>query len=173
MRAAVIRPTAPASYLKVVMAGLLISGPAGAGKSEAARAARDAMSGPAVILDFQTIYAALLGLERGPDGRFPPRLDSDSFAIPLTEYVRTAAVTGALGRDISVIQTNSDGDPARRRALLDRLGPGAAERIVDPGEPEVTRRLSRARPGGGRGLSSQCKKAVGRWFGRLSGGSRR
>ena len=175
MRAAVIRPTAPASYLKVVMAGILISGPAGAGKSEAARAARAEMSGPAVILDFQAIYAALLGIERGPDGRFPARLASDEFALATTEYVRKAAITGARAREIGVILTNSDGDPGRRAALLADLGPGAAESVIDPGEDEVMRRLSRpgvAKGSDGRRVSKQCRKAVGRWYGR-TGGRRR
>ena len=60
----------------------------------------------------------------------------------LTEYVRRAIITGAVQRDIAVIATNSDGDPVRRRFLLDQLGAGAVERIIDPGQDIVSARLS-------------------------------
>ena len=53
------------------MANTLISGPAGAGKSARARELREGTTGPAVIADFQSIYAALSGDVRGPDGTFP------------------------------------------------------------------------------------------------------
>ena len=51
-------------------------------------------------------------------------------------------ITGAVARQIDVIATNSDGDPARREFLLGQLGPGATEQIVDPGEGIVGARLS-------------------------------
>ena len=144
------------------MPGQLISGPAGGGKSAAARAALLAV-GAGVVIDFQAIYAALLLLERDEDtGRYPERLERHSYLLPLAEYTRRAMLTGALQNQLFPILTNSDGDPGRRRELLDLMGDGATETILDPGRAEVERRLSR----GGR-LSSQCGQAVDRWYLRL------
>ncbi len=141
------------------MAGLLISGPAGAGKSQRARQALATTPGPAVVIEFQELYAALLGIDRLPSGRYPERLDSEAYALPLTEYVRRAAITSARERDITPIVTNSDGLQARRTALLGFMGPGSREVVVDPGEDEVIRRLSvRGK------LSEQCRTAKDRWY---------
>ena len=96
------------------MPSQLISGPAGAGKSQEAKRLRDAAAGPTVVADFQSIVVALLQQERGPDGTYPLRPD---WVLPLAEYVRRAIVTGSRARDIDVILTNSDGDPERRRFL--------------------------------------------------------
>ena len=151
------------------MPGTLISGPAGAGKSERARQVLGETLGPAVLVEFQEIYAMLLGIERLPSGRYPERLDRHAYALPLTEYVRRTAITAARERDIHAIVTNSDGTPERRTALLGFLGPGSAEIVVDPGEEVVTRRLS-GRDGK---LSEQCREAKNRWYGnRPYGGGR-
>ena len=139
---------------------LLISGPAGGGKSQLARGLLREATEPTVAADFQSIVVALLLLERGTDGKYPVRPD---FVLPIAEYTRRAIVSGATAREISIIATNSDGDPGRRRALLERLGPGATERIVDPGQAVVEARLSDARGE----LSSDCSRAVGRWYGRV------
>ena len=144
------------------MAGLLLSGPAGGGKSQAAAAALIANVGPAVVIDFQTIYAGLLGIERLPSGRFPERLAADSYALPMAEYTRRAAITGAVEQEIDPIVTNSDGSPARRSALLGFMGAGAVETVIDPGLAVVTERLSVNGL-----LSVQCGEAINRWFGRL------
>ena len=110
------------------MANLLISGPAGAGKTEEARRVLEASTEPMVSADFQTILAALTLLERGPDGRFPPRRESQaSWLLPLTEYIRMAVIGAAQERGVEVVSTNSDGSPERRALLLSRLGPGATE----------------------------------------------
>ena len=53
-----------------------------------------------------------------------------------------AVITGARTREIGIIATNSDGDPARRALLLSELGAGATERIIDPGEDVVRARLA-------------------------------
>ena len=111
--------------------------------------------------DFQSIVVALLLLERGTDGKYPVRPD---FVLPIAEYTRRAVITGATAREISIVLTNSDGDPGRRRSLLERLGPGATERIVDPGQAVVEARLSDAETGE---LSNECGRAVNRWYGRV------
>ena len=143
------------------MPSVLLSGPAGAGKSQEAKRLRDEMPGPAVVIDFQSIYAALTQDRRGPDGKYPLR---DDDLLPLTEYVRQAAITGARNAEVGIVATNSDGDPTRRTKLLERLGPGSVERVLDPGKSMVLARLSD--PGTGV-VSPQCEQAVERWYSRL------
>ena len=142
------------------MAGILLSGPAGAAKSALARRLLAESTELAAIADFQLVYRALTDVERGRDGRYPLR---DERLLPLTEYVRRAIITGAVNRDIAVIATNSDGDPERRAFLLGQLGAGAVERIVDPGRNIVEARLSDPETGM---LSSECDSAIGRWYSR-------
>ena len=147
------------------MPGVLLSGPAGAGKSQAARELLASLHVPGVIVDFQSLYAALLQLERNPDGRYPERLASDVHVLAIAEYLRRSAITAARRAELFAIVTNSDGAPTRRAALLSEMGPGAVEQVIDPGEDVVTQRLS-GRTGK---LSTQCKQAVGRWYGRIGG----
>ena len=146
------------------MAGTLISGPAGAGKTQEARRLLQTATAPLVAADFQSLYAAILLLERLPDGRYPERNPAHAaYALPLAEYVRQAAITGAMERDIDVVVTNSDGSPERRAFLLSRLGPNATERVIDPGRDVVERRLTV----GVSGLSAGCTDAINRWYTRL------
>ena len=145
------------------MANLLISGPAGAGKTAAARRVLGASTEPMVAADFQTLLAALTLVERQPDGRFPPRRESQaSWLLPLTEYLRMTIIGAAQDRGVSVVSTNSDGSPERRALLLSRLGPGATETIIDPGIQVVSERLSVDGT-----LSDQCRSAIMRWHGRI------
>lgn len=142
------------------MASILLSGPAGAAKSALARQLLAEHPELAVIADFQLVYRALTDVERGRDGRYPLR---DERLLPITEYIRRAILTGAVAREIDIIATNSDGDPGRREFLLGQLGPGATERIVDPGREIVAARLSDPVSGE---LSSECGAALERWYGR-------
>ena len=144
------------------MAGYLISGPAGAGKSAAAAALAAELAQP-VQVHFQELYAALLGIQRDPlTGRYPERNPADAYIMPTVEYTRRAIITSAVERDLDVIASNSDGSPVRRAQLLGYLGQGAVERIVDPGRDVVAARL--ADPVSGV-LSLQCEGALSRWFG--------
>ena len=104
------------------MPGLLISGPAGAGKSQAARLEMERSIVPSLVVDFQAIYASLLLLERDESGRYPQREGRHSHLLSLAEYVRRAAITAAANRELFPIVTNSDGDALRRRTLLNLLG---------------------------------------------------
>ena len=123
----------------------------------------EASTEPMVAADFQTLLAALTLLERQADGRYPPRRDEQaSWLLPLTEYLRMAIIGAAQEREIDVVTTNSDGSPERRALLLSRLGPGATERIIDPGIEVVTERLSVQGT-----LSDQCREAIQRYYGRL------
>ena len=144
------------------MAGVLISGPAGSGKSQHARQVLAERPGPAVVLDFQAIYAALLLLDRDPDGRYPERDPADAHLLPTAEYLRRAGITAARNRDLEIVATNSDGDPARRAELLGLIGGGATETVLDPGIDVVRSRLAVD----GR-VSAQCEEAIQRWYGRL------
>ena len=146
------------------MPDVLISGPAGANKSAVAREALAAATGLSIAADFQAIYSALLLLERGPDGRYPARVEA---LLPLTEYVRRAVISGARSRGIGIIATNSDGDPARRALLLSELGAGATERVIDPGEDVVRARLADPVTGN---LSPDCGQAINRWYRRRTRG---
>ena len=114
-----------------------------------------------VAADFQSILVALTLLERLPNGRYPQRLESQSsWLLPLTEAVRQTVITFALQAEIDVVATNSIGDAGRRATLLSRLGPGATERILDPGFDVVTERLSN--PDGT--IDQQCISARDRWY---------
>ena len=78
-------------------------------------------------LTSKAIYAALLLLERLPNGRYPNRNPAvSSYMIPLTEAIRRTVIAFAGERGIDVVATNSDGSPERRALLLSRLGPGAS-----------------------------------------------
>ena len=141
------------------MPSILISGPAGAGKSALARRERARLRklGPVVVADFQAIHAAITLAERGEDGLFPIR-DEDLLAI--TESTRQRLILQARDRGITVIATNSDGNPRRRRYLLELLGPDAVEKVIDPGRDVVSKRLARLDGT----LSEECEKALSRWY---------
>ena len=141
------------------MPGLLLSGPAGAGKSQEAARQRALAAGPAVIVDFQSLYVALTGDVRAADGSYPPR---DPRLLPVVEYLRRAALTATREREIAVIATNSDGDAARRAFLLGELGDDAIEQVIDPGEAVVRGRLTNPVTGV---LADDCLDAIGRWYG--------
>ena len=106
--------------------------------------------------------AALLLIERQPDGRYPERLTRQEYVLPLVEYIRQAAVTGAALMEIDAIVTNSDGSALRRDSLLRRLAFGASERVIDPGIDVVRERLAVNGE-----LSDQCAEAINRWYGRM------
>ena len=143
------------------MPNTLVSGPAGAGKSAVAKTLVALAEEPTVLVDFQAIHVALTGAERRSDGTYPLR---DERLLPITEYVRRAVIGAAVERDIGVVATNSDGDPERRAFLLGQLGPGAEERIVDPGRVAVEARLSDPVTFE---LSDDCTEAINRWYVRL------
>ena len=145
------------------MANILISGPAGAGKSQRARELKQERGGLVVIADFQSLYVAISGDQRGPDGLYPLR---DDRLLPTVEYLRRATISAAVAREIDVIGTNSDGSPDRRAFLLGELGEDAEEIIIDPGEEVVQARLKSRKTGR---LSRSCKSATDRWFRRLGG----
>ena len=134
------------------------------GKSAIARQELENSNIPSVVVDFQSIYAALLLLERATNGRYPEREGRHTYLLSLAEYTRRAAISGAVQRELYPIVTNSDGSPIRRAQLLTVMGPSAEERLIDPGREVVEGRLSVNGQ-----LSSQCCQAINRWYGRLNG----
>lgn len=144
------------------MPGILLSGPAGSGKSQAAREILSESTEPTVAADFQSIVAALLLQERGPDGKFPVR---PSWVVPIAERIRQVVISAANERGLRLVITNSDGDATRRQLLLDRLGSGPdAEQVIDPGRAVVEARLAEVTGE----LSDPCASAINRWYGRLA-----
>ena len=144
------------------MANILLSGPAGASKSAVARQIIEDDPGLVLQADFTALNVAISGAVRDPStGRYPER---DGRLNPTTEYLRRTLVRSAVERGIRVVATNSDGDPTRRAFLLEQLGEGAEERIIDPGRDVVRARLSDEITGE---LGSSCENAIERWYSRL------
>ena len=141
---------------------VLLTGPAGSGKSAAARELL--RTGKAdVAADFQSVLVGLLLLERGQDGRYPARDRAAERLIPLAQAIRSTIIAEARTRGLTVVTTNSNGSPAQRQRLIAELG-GASERIIDPGRQVVEQRL--ADPVTGQ-LSTQCGQAIGRYYDNL------
>ena len=141
---------------------LLISGPAGSNKSALARAETNG-DPQIVIADFQSIIVSLTGVQRDETGRYPDRAPYAAL-LPLAEYIRQVTIRQAVDRDLGCIVTNSDGSQERRSMLLERLGTGAIERVVDPGRQVVEARLADALTGE---LSVECSSAINRWYSRV------
>ena len=142
---------------------VIISGPAGAGKTERAReliADLQAEGLQPIAADFQSLYAALGLVSRGEDGRYPERAENASYILGMVEYLRSTIARRALADDMPVVATISERpEGARYQSLLALLGGAARQETIDPGPEEIIRRLSRNGE-----LSSQCFNAVNRWF---------
>ena len=81
-------------------------------------------------------------------------------ALRLAEYLRRVGITASVARGIRVITSNSDSDLDRRQFLLRELGPGAVERVIDPGYEISVSNLQ----GPNGATSDQCRLAVERWY---------
>ena len=139
----------------------LIEGPAGSGKSQivAEMLAADELD---IVADLTAIWAALRGIERGPDGRYPIRTDDDpAIASGLAAYVRTVVVRRGLEKDLDVAVTTGTPDTAVRWSeIAEESGAAFSVLTVDPGEAVVRDRLAVDGV-----LSDECAGAIGRWYG--------
>ena len=139
------------------MALTIVRGPAGGGKSGYIE--RERRPGE-VLADFTAVYVALAGVTRGPDGKYPMRLDSDPL-IPITAAIKAYIVRQAAARALRGYVTTSDSS-AGELARLRELGASDAEAItLDPGRAVVEARLSDPETGE---LSEQCRLALARWY---------
>jgi len=124
------------------MAGLLVSGPAGGGKSQEVAAFMDSADAPVVLVDFQRIYAAISGDERDPKtGRYPSRTAA---LLPIAEYLRRVAITDAVRQELPLVVTNASGDPVRRASLIAQMATGempAEFEAVQIAEQSATREM--------------------------------
>ena len=146
------------------MASILLSGPAGSGKSQRARELLANATTPTIAADFTALFNALRLVERLPSGTFPVRTVVENVYLPVAESMRLEVIRQARRRGFDIVGTNSDGSPPRRRRLLEAMGPDAREVIVDPGREIVTARLSDTVTGS---LAPECQAAIGRWYERL------
>ena len=61
---------------------ILLSGPAGSGKSARARELLSQATKPTIVADFTSLFNAVRLIERQPDGTFPVRTDRDNVYPP-------------------------------------------------------------------------------------------
>ena len=137
----------------------LVQGPAGGAKSQlvAGLIAADDVD---IVSDVTRLWVALSGATRGPDGRYPVRLDGDP-ALHTARYVQAVAVRRALEDGARVaVTTSRAGEVARWQGVADDAGAAFAVRTVDPGEDVVRARLAEADGE----LSPECNKAIKRWY---------
>ena len=139
----------------------LIEGPAGSGKSQIV-AAMLAAGEVDVQADLTAIWAALRGIERGPDGRYPVRTaDDPAIRSGLAAYVRAVVVNQGLRQGLRVAVTTGSPDTAVRWAgVAEESSSSFAVLTVDPGEAVVRDRLTVDGV-----LSDECSEAVNRWYG--------
>ena len=130
-----------------------VVGPAGAGKSQYIAAS---IRAGWVVIDYTALYAALSGVQRGPDGKYPERVTGAPL-LPFVAGMKTMALRMAVERELSGFVTSSS--LADVEALETITGETA--KVIDPGEDVVRARL--ADPVSGE-LSPECSAALRRWY---------
>ena len=113
------------------------------------------------MVDVTSIWAALSGARRGPDGRYPPRSEDDP-ALGAALYLQAVAARFALEQGARVgVTTSRRGQVDRWAEVARAAGVDFNVRTVDPGRDVVTARLSDPETGI---LSGECDQAIGRWY---------
>ena len=139
----------------------LIEGPAGGGKSELARELI-ASGEVEVLADVTALWAAIAGVERGPDGRYPIRLDDDP-ALGVALYTQgVVARRGLEAGAATAVTTSRPGQAEKWSEVAEEAETEFSVCTVDPGEDVLTARL--ADPVS-RQLSGACEVAIARWYG--------
>ena len=137
----------------------LLEGPAGAGKSQVAI---ELLQSGAIDLmaDLTAIYVALKGIERGADGKYPIRENSDP-VLQVANYVRSVVVRNALDSDLNVaVSTGTPNMAVKWSEVAAERGASFSVQTIDPGIETVRERLAVDGV-----LSDQCESAIGRWYG--------
>ena len=145
------------------MPSILLSGPAGSGKSQEAL---KLLGQNKILADFSATFVSIRGVRRDPaTGRYPVRRGPDGQFLPLTEQLRRDTIRRARAHGFDLVVTNANGSESFRRRLLALMGPGAKEVVVDPGREVVEERLKVKSTGI---IDPECSRAVGRWYDRLN-----
>ena len=142
------------------MAIEIVAGPAGSGKSQLVAAELDKERD--VLIDFTRLWAAISGIDRLPDGRFPVRRRDDprtGLVVSAKALLLEEALRRELEKSGTVFLTTSSRDELAN--LERRLPERTRARIIDPGEDAARARL--AQPGNG-GLEPECEEALRRWY---------
>ena len=146
----------------------IIAGPAGSGKSQLVAVELDKERD--VLIDFTRLWAAISGIDRLPDGRFPVRRRGDprtGLVVSAKALLLEEALRRELDRSGTIYLPTSSRDEL---AQLKQRFPDAQARVIDPGESVARSRL--ARPGGG-GVGVECEGALRRWYNPRSNFGRR
>ncbi len=138
----------------------LIEGPAGSAKSSIV-AERIQAGESDVVADLTQIWAAIRAVERGSNGKYPVRLDTDpAITTGLAAYIRRVVVRQALRSNLNVVVTSGSRHEADIYArIAEELGAVFERVTIDPGEDVVRERLSVDGK-----LSKQCENAIKRWY---------
>ena len=115
-----------------------------------------------VVADITPLWAAVRGIEREPDGKYPIRQDSDpAIRSGLATYLRAVVVRQSLALGLRVAITSGSPRTAVKWQQVAREGDSLfSMKTIDPGEKIVRQRLAVDGV-----LSPQCSEAVRRWYG--------
>ena len=114
-----------------------------------------------VAADVTALWAAMGGHERGPDGKYPVRLETDP-ALHTARYLQTVTAGFALREGYNVAVTTSQRDQVEKwGAVANRYNAPLSVRTVDPGREIIEARLSDPQTGE---LDPECVSAVSRWY---------
>ena len=139
----------------------LLQGPAGSGKSQAAR---DLLAnGEATILaDVTALWAALTGAVRDPEtGLYPERADADPGLAAARQVQERAVRVGLRDGESVVVTTSRRGQESRWAGVAIDSGALFSARTIDPGFDVVSARLADPVTGT---LSGACSRALSRWY---------
>ena len=146
---------------------IIVAGPPAGGKSNWIRE-QLAIDPEWLVLDFGRLAVALMGHRRDPEtGRYPVRESGDP-RLAFVGLFFARMVQEARERGLKAFVTTTD--PSKIEELS-RLAGAARVQRIDPGREVVRARLEVLYEG--EEVPGECGKAVSRWYGSLSGLSRR
>lgn len=138
------------------MALTIVRGPAGSGKSQYVH---DALEDGQLVADVTLLWAALRGLERDSNGRFPIRR-SDDPALHVARRLKALTVRIAQQETIGGFVTTSSSSAEATQRLIEQGAASSGIVTIDPGRRVVAARLAIDGE-----LSAPCSRALERWYG--------